>query len=259
MAAATFGSLGILEDVFGVPPKRRLILMLLAAAAGLPWLLLDLTGPMAWKLAFGATVLLWLVAYVNAYNFMDGINGISVAQAVVAGVTWSLIGLMQDEEVLVAAGTVITAASLAFCPFNFPRPWMFLGDTGSYLMGAWLATVTVIGLRVGIAPEAMIAPLVVYLADTGVTLVRRILRGEVWYLAHRDHSYQALVRGGWSHATTTGVVTLFMVACSMLGAVSVRGSTITRAVAAAAIVLVLLVYLALPHAVHRSRAVAGGT
>ena len=151
-----------------------------------------------------------------------------------------------DAGWLAAAGAIAAGAALGFAPFNVVRARMFLGDVGSYFFGAWLAVAAVLGLRAGLAPEAVLAPLVLYAADTGVTLVRRVVTGETWYEPHRDHAYQRLVRAGWSHVQTTVVVAAVMAVCAALGAVSLHGSATLRALADVALVAVLVAYLVSP-------------
>lgn len=254
VGSVVFGVIGLAEDLWGVPSLPRLAAQLTVAVAVLPWLLADLEGPLAWELVFAAGVVLWLVSYVNAFNFMDGINGISVAQVVVAGVVWWAIGQAHGADGLAGAALVVALAALGFLPFNFPRARMFLGDVGSYFLGAWLAVLAVVGLRAGIAFEAMFAPLALYLADTGATLVRRVRRRETWHEPHRDHAYQRLHHGqGWSHARTTTVVAALMVVCSLLGAVSETSSLAARVVADAALVGVAAGYLVLPHVLGERR------
>jgi UDP-N-acetylmuramyl pentapeptide phosphotransferase/UDP-N-acetylglucosamine-1-phosphate transferase len=254
VGGALFAVIGLVEDLRGVPALPRLAVQLVAAMAVLPWLLADLDGPPAWQVVFGAGVVLWLVSYVNAFNFMDGINGISVAQVVVAGIAWWAIGHWQDAEGLAGAALVVALAAIGFLPFNFPRARMFLGDVGSYFFGAWLAVLAVVGLRAGIAFEAMFAPLALYLADTGATLVRRARRRETWHEAHCDHAYQRLHHGlGWSHARTTAVVAAFMIACSALGAVSATSSVPARVVADLVIAALVAGYLASPQLLAHAR------
>src|SRR5205085_2029337 len=148
------------------------------AVATLPWLLSGMRGAEAWRLVFGIGVVVWLIAYVNAFNFMDGVNGVSAVQAVVAGVAWWVVGEWQDVHALAAGGLLVAAVAVAFAPFNFPRAHMFLGDVGSYFFGGWLGVLAVVALRQGLTVEASFAPLSVYLADTGMTLARRVARHE---------------------------------------------------------------------------------
>ncbi len=253
-----YGAIGLVEDLRGVPAIPRLLAQLAVALAVVPWLLNDLTGPLAWRIVFGTGVVLWLASYVNAFNFMDGINGISVAQVVVAGVAWWLVGRWQGIDAVAAGGLIVALAALGFLPFNFPRARMFLGDVGSYFLGAVLAVLAVLGLRAGLPFEVMFAPLSLYLADTGATLVRRARRRDTWYEAHCDHAYQRLHHGAkWSHARTTGVVAIFMIASSALGFVSLTPSILARIAADAALVALIVGYLSLPYVLTRARQPAG--
>lgn len=253
LAGIGFGLVGLAEDLIGIPPLPRFGLQLVAGAAAMSALLSGLTGPTAWRVFFVAGVLLWLVGYVNAFNFMDGINGISVAQVVVAGVAWYAIGTSEGVQPLAGGGLIVAGAALGFAPYNFPNARVFLGDVGSYFLGAWLAALAVIGVRAGLPPEAVLAPLALYTADTAVTLVKRMARHEPWHLPHRDHTYQRLVRLGWSHPTTTLVVSCFLAASSALGAVSLGDSLALRIGADVALVALLAGYLALPWIITRRK------
>ncbi len=246
MAAASLGLVGLLEDVVGIPALRRLALQFVAAATASPFLLDHLSGPIVWRVVFALGVVFWLVAYTNTYNFMDGIDGISVAQAAGAGATWFLVGSHADSPVLAAGGAIVAGAALGFSPYNLPRARVFLGDVGSYFIGAWLAAVAVLGLRAGVPPEAVLAPLALYLADTGVTLARRVARRERWYLPHREHAYQRLGDAGWSHVQTSAFVAACIGACGALGAVSLSDSVPARVVADLAITGVIGAYLLAP-------------
>ena len=247
--AVAMGVIGLVDDVRGLPPLTRLAAQILVAGASLPWLGAAFHGPVLFG---GAAVVLWLVAYVNAFNFMDGINGLSVAQVVVAGVAWWAIGEQQHVGPLAAGGLVVAAGGVAFLPFNLGRaPALFLGDVGSYFLGGWLAAVAVLGLRSGLAPEAVLAPLAVYAADTATTFVWRLRRHQAWYQAHRDHAYQRLVQQGWAHTRTSALVAATMIACAALGTLSLTGSLLARAFGDVMIGGVVAAYLLSPTIVKR--------
>jgi len=217
LASASFGALGLVDDLRPIPALARLGAQFALAAVTLPFLVRDLTGAATWRILFAAGVLLWPIACVNALNFMDGINGITAAQVVIAGAAWWAIGRSEDIRALAAGGLIVAACALAFAPFNYPRAQMFLGDVGSYFLGGWLAVLVVVGLRSGIPFEAVIGPVAVALVDTLSTIVRRLRRHETWYEAHREHVYQRLVRAGWSHTVTTAFVALIVAGCSLAG------------------------------------------
>lgn len=252
-ATLSFGALGLAEDFRGVPLVARFGCQLAAAALALAGLLGGLTGPPAWRVAFAVGALLWIVSFVNAFNFMDGIDGIAAAQAVVAGGAWYLLGRAEAAPGLAAGGLMVAAGGLGFLPFNLPRARVFLGDVGSYALGAALAALLVVGLRAGITPEAMLAPLALYLADTGYTLARRVARGDVWYEPHREHAYQRLVVLGWSHPRTTATAAAWMAVCSAVGWLAVDGSVGVRLAAGSLIVALAAAWLALPAVVERRR------
>lgn len=84
----------------------------------------------------------WTLVVVNAVNFMDGINGISAATAIVGGGAYGLFGQAAGIEALTILGTVVAAAGLGFAPYNLPRARVFLGDVGSYGIGAAFAAMS---------------------------------------------------------------------------------------------------------------------
>jgi UDP-GlcNAc:undecaprenyl-phosphate GlcNAc-1-phosphate transferase len=248
VVALGMGLIGLVDDLRQVDPLPRLVAQAVVAFAGVGWLCQSIHGALAWKIGFSLGVFVWIVAYVNAFNFMDGINGISVAQVVIAGMVWWLLGVTQDAPALAAAGIIVAAAGAAFLPFNVPRARMFLGDIGSYFLGSWLAVTAVIGLRYGLAPEAVLAPLSLYGADTLTTLIRRMRRGDPLSHAHREHVYQRLVQSGWSHSQTAVIVGLAITVCSGLGALSLTDSMTLRVLGDVVIGLVLLLYVTNPRA-----------
>jgi len=203
-AAVALGAVGAVDDVRGVAVRTRLAVQFLVPVAAVPFLVHDADAALPLVVLFGVSVV-WCAAYVNAFNFMDGINGIAAAQAVIAGLACAVLGAWHDDTLLVAGGLAIAGAMLGFVPFNFPTARLFLGDVGSYFAGAWLALLPVLAIRSGVPAEVAAAPFAVFVADTGTTLVRRWRRGQRLSVAHREHAYQQLVDLGWSHATVTGV------------------------------------------------------
>ena len=235
-------ALGLAEDVGGVPVGRRFALQLVIGPVGAP-LLLHGAG-LRPTVAVGAAVIgvLWLVAFVNAFNFMDGINGISAMEAAVAGLTYAWLGRGRSP-ILVDGGIIVAAAAIAFVPFNFPHARMFLGDVGSYLLGAWLAVLAVLTIRDRFGLVAAVAPLALYLGDTGITLLRRVAAREPWHQPHRSHAYQRLVQAGCSHTFVTLFVGAIVAICSVLGVVA-RGRALGVQVGiAAAIVAIVVAYI----------------
>ncbi|MFD1847679.1 glycosyltransferase family 4 protein [Arthrobacter flavus] len=195
--------LGWVEDYRGISIQVRAALQLAIGALGtaaLAWTI----GQSFWWVPVGA---LAVAAYINAANFMDGINGISGMHGVAVGAFYAIAGMLSDQLWLVVAGLVVAAAFAGFLPWNLGRGFVFLGDVGSYLLGASIAAIAVTGLLAGVYLEYLFSPVLIYLADTFTTFLRRVRAGDRWYASHREHVYQRLTDVGLTHVQAALVVT----------------------------------------------------
>ncbi|ONH36811.1 glycosyltransferase family 4 protein [Protofrankia sp. BMG5.30] len=248
VAASLFGLLGLAEDTHGVAALRRLGLQMIAAALTIvAWVAVappDL--PVAVIPLAACAALVWIAGFTNAFNFMDGINGISSAQTLLTGVAFAVIGHRSGLDFLTYGGAMAAGAALGFGPYNFPRARIFLGDVGSYALGALIAVLTLLAVAHGVRPDAVVAPLLVYLADTSCTLLRRVRSGQLWYAPHRGHVYQLLTVAGWSHTRATLAVSSVTAATAGLGIVIYSADLAARVAAGIAAVLLVRMYLLLP-------------
>jgi len=178
-AVAAFGLLGFAEDLRGLTAGRRLIMQAAGSTMVAVLLVSDLAGPATVLLvALVALVAMWITGFVNVFNFMDGVNGISGAHALIAGVVFAGLGWWRHDWFLLPAGAAVAVSALVFLPWNAGQARVFLGDAGSYALGAALATLAAYAVLHGIPVEAALGPLVLYIADTTWTLQRRIRAGE---------------------------------------------------------------------------------
>jgi UDP-GlcNAc:undecaprenyl-phosphate/decaprenyl-phosphate GlcNAc-1-phosphate transferase len=245
-AVAAFGLLGFVEDLRGLTAGRRLILQTVGGILVAVVLVSNPASP-AWMLvALVVLVAAWITGFVNVFNFMDGVNGISGAHALIAGVVFAGLGWWRHDGFLLPAGAAVAVSALVFLPWNAGHARVFLGDSGSYALGAALAVLAAYAVRDGIPVEAALGPLVLYIADTAWTLQRRIRTGERWLQAHRTHVYQLWCDAGWSHQRVTVTATATTVLLSLLGAASLVGDPALRAVADLAGVAVIATYLRSP-------------
>ena len=135
---------------------------------------------------------------------------------------------------------LIAGAAAGFLPHNFPSARMFMGDVGSASLGFLLATLALLlASRYGwwLLPAFLVVH-ANFVLDTAITLVRRVVLGQKWYLPHREHFYQRLVRAGKSHAFITGVQMLLQLLIAIL-MVFYPGAPITARVALIALSLLL--------------------
>ncbi len=253
-AVGAFGLLGLTEDTRGLPAGRRLIIQAVGSTIVAVVLVSGRAGPPALLILLVAGCAAWITGFVNAFNFMDGVNGISGAHALIAGVVYACLGWWQRDGFLVPAGAAVAASALAFLPWNAGRARVFLGDVGSYALGAGLAMLAAYAVLQGIPVEAALSPLVLYIADTAWTLQRRIRAGERWLEPHRTHVYQQWCDVGWSHQQVTVVAAGTTIVLSLLGAASLTGNPALRAAADLAGAAALLAYLRSPALLARRAA-----
>lgn len=137
---------------------------------------------------------------VNAWNFMDGINGLATSQALLCGLAFALLPGLETPVL----GIAVAGACLGFLPFNFPRARLFLGDVGSGALGYLVATLVASGFvssPIHAWPLLLLPPLAM-LVDSGLTLLWRVRRGDPWWQAHVEHAFQRWSRRA-GHARVT--------------------------------------------------------
>jgi UDP-N-acetylmuramyl pentapeptide phosphotransferase/UDP-N-acetylglucosamine-1-phosphate transferase len=218
--ASLVAAVSFLDDSKGLPVSVRLPGHLVAAAllvlGGLSLPALLLPGIVwLWPEWFGAIIsLLFLVWMINLYNFMDGMDGFAAGMAVIGFGTFALLGFLAGNPDFVALNLMIVAAVAGFLWFNFPPARIFMGDTGSSLLGLLAGGLSIYGAREGVFPF-WVALLVFspFMVDATVTLLRRLSRGERVWQAHKSHYYQRLVQSGWSHKKTVLYEYVLMLTC----------------------------------------------
>lgn len=248
LVAAAFGAalavacIGLVEDLRGLSVRTRVLGQVvvgtgLGVACGVSshgWWLIPI-------------VALGFAGYVNAANFMDGVDSISGLHGVVAGGYFCLLGGVVGNPWLQLVGGACAAAFAGFLPWNLtPRLRVFLGDVGSYLLGGLVAGCAALAIFAGPGVLLGVAPMLTYLADTTFTLIRRALRGEPLTEAHRSHVYQQLTMGGWPHLASGAIVALVTALCCV-AALLAFWTVISTVLAVAWIAIMLAAYLALPH------------
>ena len=246
VAVGFFGLLGLLDDLGGLPAIFRLALQTAGAACVAPLLVLHLSLTAFAMAAAALVAAVWLVGFVNAFNFMDGVNGISAAHAVIGGAAYACLAAWRQDGFGIAAGLALTAGACAFLPWNAGRARVFLGDVGSYSIGAALAVLAVRLIADGVPAEAVAGPVALYLADVAWTLQRRIRRGEPWLEGHRTHVYQRWCDAGWSHQEVTLLTSALTILLCLLGVLGMLGGTSARVSADLAGLVVVAVYLGSP-------------
>lgn len=247
LAGLALGLMGLswLDDRRGLPPLPRFAAHALAVAVGLSLLGSD-------QMVFQGLLPLWadrLLAglgwlwFVNLYNFMDGIDGITGTETACLGGGIALVTVAAGLGLgVLPFAAALAAAGLGFLLWNWPPARIFLGDCGSIPLGFLLGA-----LLVGLAAQGQVAAALIlpgyYLADATITLLWRALDRERVWQPHRRHFYQRAVRGGRSHADVTRAIlvgNLALIGWAVLAATGAPGWAGVGAALTVALLLGLL-------------------
>ncbi|WGK60358.1 glycosyltransferase family 4 protein [Halopseudomonas sp. SMJS2] len=211
-AGAWVAVIGFLDDHGHIAARWRLLAHFMGAAWLLAWLpelphlaiagtSFDL-GLIGYLLA--ALMLVWLL---NLYNFMDGIDGIASVEAITVCAGGALLYALIGMPALAAAPLLLAGAVAGFLVWNFPPARIFMGDAGSGFLGVVLGGLTL--QAAWVAPQLLWAWLIllgVFVLDATFTLLRRLMRGDKVYEAHRSHAYQYASRQYGAHLPVTMAV-----------------------------------------------------
>lgn len=237
-------AIGFVDDVRSLSPAVRAAVHAGASLAavvvlGVPG---DVTGATA--IALGAAYVVGLVWLINLWNFMDGIDGLAGGQAVVAAV--GLAALASGASAVQAAAAALGGAVLGFLVLNRPPARLFMGDVGSGFLGLVFGVLALEAERSAdvplVAAGLLVAP---FLVDATATLLDRVVRGERWYVAHRDHLYQRLVQRGAGHGTVTSTYVGLSAVLTLVAWLLVDRPPVVTAVAGAAVLALLGAWAAL--------------
>ena len=195
--ALALSVVSLADDLRFLPPALRLAAHALAAVA--TWVALDVPGlPPGAGWIVGAIAVFSMVWVTNLFNFMDGADGLAGGMSAIGFLAYAIAALQAGQAPLALTCAALAGASLGFLAWNFPPARVFLGDAGSIPLGFLAAALGAWGVARGAWPVAF--PLIVFspfIVDATVTLVKRLIRREKVWLAHRDHHYQRLVLAGW--------------------------------------------------------------
>ncbi len=199
-------ALGWLEDL-----KPRSIVLRLIAQFAIASLVIVLMGPLEsihlWRsqmlnlpVFFVATALIGLVWVMNLHNFMDGSDGMAASQGLFCGLAYATLFALNSEPFGLALALLLSGSCLGFLFWNWPPARLFMGDSGSLLIGVVVGLLAYHGLQTQSASLTMCLIISsVFVVDTTATLVSRVVSGQRWYNAHATHAFQQLVAGGLSH------------------------------------------------------------
>lgn len=214
-------------------------------------------------MAFVVTTI-WIVGTTNAFNLIDGSDGVAGGAAMFASMSMGIIFALNGDPLGALMATILVGACLGFLFFNFPPASVFMGDSGSLFLGYTLATLGVITTQQASTLLAVTIPIIAFavpLLDTMIAIVRRYLRHEPIFAADRGHIHHRLRDLGLSPRL---VAVLLYIACagcaslSMLLAAPGRPTVLPVFVVASTVLILGVQRLNVPELTELSRVLGRG-
>ena len=239
----------LVDDLYDISPLQKFVAQFVAATlfasfvASIHKVWIPFLGTVELGAMGAVLTLLWIVFFMNAFNFMDGINGIAGGAAMICGAFLALIAFMADAPFVYLCSVVLVAATAGFFYFNFPGGHIFMGDTGSQFLGFAFASLAVLASTDGFGGVSIYVVPILFLPfvfDVVYTLARRAIRGRNLTQAHKEHLYQLLHQSGWSHAQVSLLYFGYFVLCGFAGLAIQAASPAMRVVMVAGAVLAIL-------------------
>jgi UDP-GlcNAc:undecaprenyl-phosphate GlcNAc-1-phosphate transferase len=200
--------LGIYDDLRGASPYLKFLVQALAGAmlfaGGLR--ILDLpvlfgTHQFSWYTGLPMTIL-WVVAITNAFNLIDGLDGLAAGSALFSTMVVFVIALLGNLSLISLISLALAGAILGFLRYNFNPATIFLGDCGSLFIGFMLSALALYGAQKAPTIIAVAIPVVSFglpILETSLSVVRRLISGRPIFTADREHIHHKLLQQGMSH------------------------------------------------------------
>jgi UDP-GlcNAc:undecaprenyl-phosphate GlcNAc-1-phosphate transferase len=226
--------LGLVDDFANLRAPFKFVLQVVAAAlvtAGgftIANIWVPIVGGVRLGLfAFPATVI-WIVGISNAMNFMDGIDGLAGGIAVFSALSLGIMMLLQGRAEPALVAFTLLGAVLGFLFFNLPPARIFMGDSGSLLLGFILAVIPLLGAPGGTAPREMLAPLTILtipIFDMAAAIGRRLREKRKIHSPDKEHIHHKLLAIGMRD---TRVILLLYCCCAYFGAAAIASISLPR-------------------------------
>src|SRR6185369_13101621 len=165
---------------------------------------------------------LWLVTVINAFNFIDNMNGLCGGLGAIGAILFAIIAAVHGEYLVAIMAFLMAGALIGFLPYNFPKARAFLGDSGSHLVGYLLAVMAILPHfynRQNPHPLAVLSPLLVLavpLGDLAQVVLFRSLKGKPFWIGDTNHLSHWLTRQNLSRTHSVLLIWLIAVMIGIL-------------------------------------------
>jgi UDP-GlcNAc:undecaprenyl-phosphate GlcNAc-1-phosphate transferase len=172
--------------------------------------------------------IVWLVGIANAFNLIDGLDGLASGAALFSSLVILVVSLAGENPFMIVMTLVLCGALTGFLRYNFNPASIFLGDSGALFVGFTLAALSVLGTQKATTAVAVITPILAFglpVVDTGVTMVRRLISGKPIFQGDSEHIHHMLLARGWSQRHAALVLYGVCAAFGLLAAISTKTSS----------------------------------
>jgi UDP-GlcNAc:undecaprenyl-phosphate GlcNAc-1-phosphate transferase len=199
---------GIYDDLWGTKAPAKFAaqtiaaILLFAMGGRIEVLSIPFVGPVELSVYFSfALTLVWTVGISNAFNLIDGLDGLAAGAALFASFVMLTVSLMIYNPFVAVIALATTGALIGFLRYNFNPASIFLGDSGALFLGFLLAALSVQGMQKASTVVAVAIPLLAFglpVFDTGIAVMRRFISGKPLFKGDREHIHHKLLDRGWS-------------------------------------------------------------
>lgn len=221
LGATVIVIIGVIDDKYQVKPQIKLIGQLLAAIIVISdgiiieRITLPFFGLVEFNLVFSFLItILWIVGITNAINLIDGLDGLASGVSTIGLLSILVMAIFDGDNLVIVLSTILIAGNLGFLYHNFYPAKIYMGDTGSMLLGYSISVLSTIGLFKNVTIFSFIVPIIILaipIFDTIFVIVRRISDGKSILLADNKHIHYRLLEVGFSHRTTVLIIYGFSV------------------------------------------------
>jgi UDP-GlcNAc:undecaprenyl-phosphate GlcNAc-1-phosphate transferase len=172
----------------------------------------------------------WLVAISNAFNLIDGVDGLATGAALFSSVVILIVALSGGHSVMIVVAIVICGALAGFLRYNFNPASIFLGDSGALFVGFLLASLSLLGAQKATTAIAVITPILAFglpVVDTTVTMARRLIGGRPIFQGDGEHIHHMLLARGWSQRRVVLILYAVCASFGLLAALTTKTSSPT--------------------------------
>ncbi|GAB4247863.1 MAG: MraY family glycosyltransferase [Thermoleophilia bacterium] len=243
--------LGLVDDVRDVPPRLKLLGQVAAAVILVFYgvRVETLSIPFLGILSLGGLGIvfsvIWVVSIMNIVNFIDGMDGLAAGVCAIASVTFSIIAISLGRYDMGILAAILAGSTIGFLWHNFHPASIFMGDSGSLLLGFLLAAISLQGFLKGVATVALLIPLAVLglpIFDTGFAILRRVKNRQPIYVADRGHLHHRFSNLGYTQRQTVVILYSWSASLSAL-ALAMRFAPVWAALSLGAVVAGYSAYL----------------